>query len=466
MISESRAGKEEVSAERMNPHKGKTDEGDVKCTNPPKRERKKRSRKESNKGQQLESEVEFNEYDDPETVFDGIEDCNIHNAASKDESLRCFLEMVKAQRYVAWTIIFLDQDCSTAFLPSCEKYCTEKGPHCRMWNCTCDGQVRATRASAPVLGAMFVFPHGMQDEHEMDSVDNPNTNSQILNIGDNLACFILPLGPTMMSEGTPELDRDFHRMARWPVIPFHCDTSISQRWDTFRSILLQKHVTLVTFNAVVGLMPFHFHRSNDKEGMMDLILPSVWDLRLASWILIPHAKAEQLELKAKCEGFPHLQTKSSSYTVPPNASNPLKGLLKARNQLEFLFRLYPIVDKQMRDKGLNSAFLEIESPVQSILSAMECIGVGFVPKRFLGIQKQLEKKIDELVAEARSIAKDNNFLLSSPQQVSHLLFDVLNLAIPQGLQAKTVSGSQHRSTSEEALKAIQAEAKSKSNTGH
>ena len=392
-----------------------------------------------------------------EVTFDGIEECGMMNAGCSEKALAVFLRVVQGQKCVAWTMAFLDGDCTTPFLPSSKKYCTEKGPRCTMWNCTCDGQVRALQASKPVLCAMFVL--GSNDDAEEEGGSEK---------GD---CFLLPLGPSLTSEGDPGAPGDgFERMSDWPVTPFTCDTSVGKRWDALRTILRDKGVTKVTYNATMGLMPFHFHRYHDIRGSFgtggsgintDLIIPSIWDLRLASWILKPHSKEEELEFESMRDGFPHLVERLPQRGRPELASRQLLGLITARENLELLLELYPILDRRIGEKGIRSAFDDIEGPLQSVLSAMECEGIGFLPSRLQGIQHQLEKKISGLTAEARVITKDSSFLLSSPQQVSHYLYDILQLCVPKGLATKQVAGSQHRSTSEEALKAIQKEAENK-----
>jgi DNA polymerase I-like protein with 3'-5' exonuclease and polymerase domains len=50
--------------------------------------------------------------------------------------------------------------------------------------------------------------------------------------------------------------------------------------------------------------------------------------------------------------------------------------------------------------------------------------------------------------------------------VSKYLFDVLKLSIPAGLVSKTKAGSNHRSTSEETLRAIRAEMISRDGKAH
>jgi len=311
------------------------------------------------------------------------------------------------------------------------------------------------------MGAMFVFP--VQDSTQDDNASE-------------LMCFVLPLGRCKNLDDEPEALphlEAYERMKSWSLIPFICGVSIQRRWDTFRFILTNKFIKCVTFNAIVSLMPFHFHKSqsedrstqgdcggdngscNTAQTMLDLILPSIWDLKLATWMLKPHKKEEELEFEKFTTGFPHLRPAPT--TRPNGASYQLLGMLQAKDMLNFLYNLYPIVSSSIERKGLSTSLEEIEGPLQGILAAMECTGIGFLPSRLSSIQQNLESRIDALEVEARHIANDNTFLLSSPQQGSHILFDVLKIKMPSNLPpSKAASGSQHRSTSEAILQAIQA----------
>jgi DNA polymerase-1 len=409
-----------------------------------------------------------------ETIETFAETYQVNNAGASSEALRSFLQIVKSKKYVAWTMIFHDSMCSTPFLPSTKKYCTPKGAPCTMWNCTCDHQIRAMQASAPLVGAMFVFPMDCEDGSE----DSDETD-----------CFLLPLCPIDDPEDGPmDIDAGFERMARWPFLKISCDTSLQERWDTLRKILLDRSLIKVTYQAQVGLMPFHYHRANDvvnmpmntdenngsneilnpNIGYLDLVLPNMWDLRLASWMLTPHGKEEALELENKKTGFSHICPKTK-FERPANASSQLQGLIQAKEDLEFLYALYPIIERLLENNGLKDAFCEIESPVQSVLSSMECFGIGFKAKRLLKIQQELESRIERLNIEAKSIVGDDNFMLSSPQQVSQLLFDRMGLRVPtqpnSGSVSKNHDSNQHKSTSEENLKLIQKELKARDGQG-
>jgi hypothetical protein len=447
-----------------------------------------------------------------ESDFIGIEQMELQNAAQCMEGLQQFLALVGRQKHVAFTILFLDPytgnyftpngagqggdeqnkkkkkkavrsnkfaqpsasqgfECTTPFLPTSRKFCTPKGHVCTAWNCTCDYQIRATRASATLLGAMFVF----------DNKDTGRKSDGDENVGSDSywQCFLLPLGPTV-DPSSPLMEVEYPRLSSWPVIPFHCKVSLSDRWLAFEALLFNKKTKLVTYNATVSLLPFYHHLDNDvtcqshssslasfsayisggdpdksQPCRNDGYLRSIWDLRLVSWMLRPHAKDDELEFSIFQEGFAHL---APDHQQAPKSDMPIlmQGLIEARNNLELIHSLYPIMNKQMADRGLHDA-LGIETPVQSILACMESRGIAFFPHRLSRIQDQIESRIGELEARSRLVTKDPTFLLSSPIQVSNFLFDVLSLKIPAGLISKTIAGSTHRSTSEEALQAIKDE---------
>ena len=385
-----------------------------------------------------------------ETLKEISEGYDVKNAGSSKEALAAFVRMAKAKKYVTWTLIFYDHECTTSFLPTTKKYCTEKGPVCKKWNCSCDSQIRAMQASQPILGAMFILPTGANEpgNHEVEAMD----------------CFLLPLGPTCDPHNGPnDIDPGYERMGHWPFLKITCDCTIKDRWDIFRSVLMDKHVMCVTFNAPLALMPYHYHCAHDNECsnvenahcFLDLVIPGIWDLRLASWMLSPHSDESELEFDKKREGFPHLWPKSQTH-VEKYSSTQLQGLIRTKEQLEFLSILYPIISNLLHQNELKVAFEEIESPIQSILSAMECFGVCFKEGRLVQIKASIESRIKLLLAESRRIAHDEDFLLSSPHQVSHLLYDQMGIDVPDdATNRRNKKNTNHRSTSEEVLRAIQ-----------
>ena len=274
------------------------DDGDFEKSNIPKTaatKKKNKSKTKTNKRQKAATLLDLADEDDvfDRARFDGIEECGLLNAGQSQDSLAMFLSIVKTapSSAVAWTMIFLDRTCSSPFLPMARRYCTDKGPRCTNWNCTCDGQVRAMMASAPLLGAMFVVKIPDEDDDGVAAAEAQTGTSQQNDPNQNAtstSCFILPLGPAKDGDGQPvAADPGYERMSDWPAV-FDCETSIPDRWKALRSILLDKQLACVTYNAAVGLLPYHYHRENDgvalgSEGQIgggqtDLIFPRLWDL--------------------------------------------------------------------------------------------------------------------------------------------------------------------------------------------
>ena len=248
---------------------------------------------------------------------------------------------------------------------------------------------------------------------------------------------------------------------------------------------------MVTYNATTALMPFYYHQFHDECSMSAIDggsqgsqidctmsssqftscltgtqednppfqrpanLRSIWDLRLVSWMLRPDVSEDQIEWSTFKSGFSHLRPDSAAqwYNGMPIVS---RGLTEARMDLALLHSLYPLINEQLIRQDLLRSLEHIEAPVQSILTSMECRGVGFYPQRLKKVESKLSARIDALEDRSRIVTQDSGFLLSSPQQVSRYLFDTLKLNVPEGLVSKTKSS--HRSTSEEALKAIKADA--------
>lgn len=286
-------------------------------------------------------------------------------------------------------------------------------------------------------------------------------------------------------------------MASLPALSFHPSFtyySFSPN-SAFEAIISNNQRKMVTYNATTALMPFFYHQFHDACSMNTLDgdsqevsqndymmsssqftscltgtqsqeddanhfqrpanLRSIWDLRLVSWMLRPDVSDDQIEWGTFKSGFSHLGPDSTTalYKGMPIVS---RGLMEARIDLSLLHSLYPLINEQLIRLDLLRSLENIEAPVQSILTSMECRGVGFYPQRLKRVESKLSARIDELEARSQAVTQDPEFLLSSPQQVSQYLFDRLKLNVPEGLVSKTKSS--HRSTSEEALKAIKADA--------
>ena len=66
-------------------------------------------------------------------------------------------------------------------------------------------------------------------------------------------------------------------------------------------------------------------------------------------------------------------------------------------------------------------------PLVPVLASMERTGMLVDPERLHALSEGLEGQIDELACKIRSLAGDATFNISSPMQLSHILFDVMGL---------------------------------------
>ena len=85
-----------------------------------------------------------------------------------------------------------------------------------------------------------------------------------------------------------------------------------------------------------------------------------------------------------------------------------------------------------------TVFAQIEMPLVPVLAKMERAGMLVDPDRLAALSADLSGKIDALARRIRELAGDETFNISSPMQLSHILFDVMGLPT-KGLK-KTKTG--------------------------
>ena len=116
------------------------------------------------------------------------------------------------------------------------------------------------------------------------------------------------------------------------------------------------------------------------------------------------------------------------------------------NGIPALLNLREIYQKKMEDMGLIEDFKEIEMPLIPVLLQMEQQGILLDKKQLLLEKKDLEHHLIDLENEIFSIV-GHPFNVSSPQQLSYVLFEEMNLT--KGKKTKT-----GLSTNSEVLRAL------------
>ncbi len=98
------------------------------------------------------------------------------------------------------------------------------------------------------------------------------------------------------------------------------------------------------------------------------------------------------------------------------------------DKVEILYSLYPVLEKELKEKALFELFQNIEMPLAYVLYIMESHGVkidgGFLNK----MSKQCDAEINKLVKMIFNKA-GSEFNLNSPKQLARILFDVLKLPV-------------------------------------
>lgn len=116
---------------------------------------------------------------------------------------------------------------------------------------------------------------------------------------------------------------------------------------------------------------------------------------------------------------------------------------------EVTFRLYSILSERLKKEKLEPLFYKLEMPLVEVIQDMEIQGIKINTQHLHEIKKKFEKERGELQAEVFKLAGEE-FLLTSPKQLSHILFEKLKLPVVK----KTKTGF---STNEEVLRKLSKE---------
>lgn len=85
------------------------------------------------------------------------------------------------------------------------------------------------------------------------------------------------------------------------------------------------------------------------------------------------------------------------------------------------------LQEALEAQGAAEIFRMIEMPLVGVLAQMERCGMYVDPARLDALAASLGAQIDELAGRIRELAGDDTFNISSPMQLSHILFDKMGL---------------------------------------
>jgi len=103
---------------------------------------------------------------------------------------------------------------------------------------------------------------------------------------------------------------------------------------------------------------------------------------------------------------------------------------------DITFRLFTILEKELKKQKLNDLFKRIEMPLTDCLIDMELSGIGLDTAFFAELDKELDKEISKI---EKSIWKlcDMQFNIASPKQMQEVLFNKLKISTAGLSRTKT-----------------------------
>ncbi|KAA3632388.1 MAG: DNA polymerase I, partial [Calditrichaeota bacterium] len=190
-----------------------------------------------------------------------------------------------------------------------------------------------------------------------------------------------------------------------------------------KPLLENKKVQKFGQNIKYDLQVFHRYDIDIK--------PIGFDTMLAGYILDPSARANSLTMLALKYFDYQMQPISDLIGSGKNQKSfdivPVdKAAFYAVEDSDYTYQLRAVLAPKIEEHEMTNLYYNIELPLVKILSDMEETGINVNVKFLNKLSKSSEKKIEKLKKEIYEIAGDE-FNINSTQQLSHILFEKLNL---------------------------------------
>ncbi len=163
-----------------------------------------------------------------------------------------------------------------------------------------------------------------------------------------------------------------------------------------------------------------------------------FDTMIASYILDPDQKHGMDDLSEKYLNYSPIRI-SNLIGEKKDPSKIFDAELEAlkdysAEDVDVTFRLYQILDKEMKKEGIEKVAYDIEFPLAPVLEEMEYEGVKIDTNALKLFSKDLQILLDNYTSEIYKSA-GTEFNINSPKQLQEILFDKLNLSA--GRKTKT-----------------------------
>ncbi|MGE5425590.1 MAG: DNA polymerase I [Bacillota bacterium] len=179
----------------------------------------------------------------------------------------------------------------------------------------------------------------------------------------------------------------------------------------------------------------------------------VFDSLLASYLLQPDNRQHNLDvlafrdLKYEKISLPEITGKGKEAKRLKDIPTDILRLYSGENA-DCIFQLESILTKDLKEAKLDALAKDLELPLSYVLADMEDLGIKLDGGALEDMEKEFSTKLQELIAEAYSLAGEE-FNINSPKQLQGILFTKLGLEV-KGLR-KTKTGL---STADEELEKL------------
>ncbi len=137
-----------------------------------------------------------------------------------------------------------------------------------------------------------------------------------------------------------------------------------------------------------------------------------FDTMLASYLINPMRK--EYSINSISEEFNDIEIK---------ANDQKQRLIESAY---CVFELKDNLAEKMENMGLTGLFINIEMPLVYVLAKMEYAGVKVDRQALMGLSRDFDKRLNTIIKEIHSMSGEP-FNINSPQQLSRILFDKLQL---------------------------------------
>ena len=164
----------------------------------------------------------------------------------------------------------------------------------------------------------------------------------------------------------------------------------------------------------------------------------LYDTMIGAWLLDPGRRSYKLD--DLCLELDMQLTSFSEVVGGDKREDSFSrvGLEQARDysceDVYAAIKLYELQQVKLKENGLWALFADLECPLIQILAEMEGAGIKVDTDVLEKLSVEFGEKIGELEQEIHTLA-NQEFNINSPQQLSEILFDKLNL--PKGRKTKT-----------------------------